>query len=94
MRSLFREVMLPAVASVGFLFAMAMTPAEAQEVIAESAPEAMLASTRPVASIAVDESGSDAGVARQPTRRSTTARSTPRCERVERIGKFIIRRCG
>lgn len=93
MRSLVREVMLPAVASVAFLFATAMPPAEAQEVVAEPRSEAMLASTGPVASISVDDSGTAAGVAPEPTPRNTKARSSPRCERVVRIGKFVIRRC-
>jgi hypothetical protein len=92
MRSLFREVMVPAAASVGFLVAMAMPPAEAQEVAAEPASEVLLASARPVASISVDESGTDAGVAREPTRGKATARSTPRPVRVKRIGKFTIQR--
>ncbi len=93
MGSLFREVMLPAAASVGFLFALAMPPAEAQEVAAEPATEVRLASTRPVASIAVDNSGTDAGVTTEPTLRSTKARSAPRYKPVERIGKCTIRRC-
>jgi len=92
MSSFLREVMLPAAASVGFLFAMAMPPAEAQEAAAEPGSEVMVASARPVASISVDESGTDAGVAPEPTRGNTTARSAPRPVRVKRIGKFTIQR--
>jgi hypothetical protein len=92
MRSLFREVMVPAAASVGFLVAMAMPPAEAQEVAAEPASAVMLASARPVASISVDDSGTDAGVAPEPTRANSTTRSASRPVRVKRIGKFTIQR--
>lgn len=92
MRSLFREVMVPAAASVGFLVAMATPPAKAQEVAAETGPELTLASARPVASFSVDDSGTDAGVAPEPIRGNTTARSAPRPVRVKRIGKFTIQR--
>lgn len=93
MRSLVREVMLPAVASVAFLFAMAMPPAEAQELAATTEPVAALASASSAASLRADESGSDARVATEGTKTSAAARSARRCERVERIGKFVIRRC-
>lgn len=92
MSSLLREVVLPAAASVGFLFAMAVPTAHGQEVAAEPGSEVMVAPAWPVASISVDESGTDAGVAPEPTRGNTTARSAPRPVRVKRIGKFTIQR--
>lgn len=92
MSSLLREVVLPAAASVGFLFAMAMPTAHGQPAAAAPGPAVVLASARPLASVPAEESGSDASVPPEATRQSTTARSEQRCVRVERIGKFTIRR--
>lgn len=93
MSSLIREVILPAAAAVGFLVAMAIPSAQAQEVATAPEPAAVLASASSAASLAVDESGSNARVVSEATKPDSTARAGRRCERVERIGKLAIRRC-
>ena len=93
MNSLIRDVMLPAAAAVGFLVAMAMPSAEARDLPAVTEPVAVLASASSATSLTIDEHGSDSSVATDATKRGPKARDEQRCERVERIGKFAIRRC-
>ena len=93
MNSLIRDVMLPAAAAVGFLVAIAIPSAEAQDVPDAPEPVAVLASASSAASLTIDESGSDSSAATEGTKRGPKARDEQRCERVERIGKFAIRRC-
>jgi hypothetical protein len=93
MSSLIREAMLPAAASVGFLVAMAIPSAQAQEVATAPEPVAVLASASSAASLGGDEPDADARVAPETMKPGPTKRGGRRCERVERIGKFVIRRC-
>jgi hypothetical protein len=93
MSNMIRNVMLPAAAAVGFLVAMAMPSAQAEEVPAAPEPVAVLASASSAASLTVDESDSDSSLATYRTERGPKARDEQRCERVKRIGKFTIRRC-
>ena len=91
MRTLISEVLLPASAAVGLLAILTIQPATAEDRV--SRPEA--AATLAAASVPL-----------APAYRATPARATtdraedpgkpaiePRCERVERIGKFAITRC-
>ena len=91
MRTLISEVLLPASAAVGLLAMLTIQPATAEDRVPQ--PEA--AATLAAASVPL------ASAHRSTPSRTATDRSEepgkatiePRCERVERIGKFAITRC-
>ena len=91
MRTLISEVLLPASASVGLLAMLTIPPAAAEDpALPQEAAVTMAAVSAPVASVhrtAASKSATE--------RAETTSNPTiePRCERVERIGKFAITRC-
>jgi hypothetical protein len=91
MRSLISEVLLPASAAVGLLALLTIPPATAEDRAAQpQASTTMAAVSTPTAAprrmapsrAATDRSAETSG----PT-------IEPRCERIERIGKFSITRC-
>jgi len=91
MRTLISEVLLPASAAVGLLGMLAIPPATAEDRVPQPEASATMAAVStpiaPVHRIAPSKPATD--------RSAETSRSTiePRCERVERIGKFSITRC-
>lgn len=93
MKTLISEVLLPASAAIGLLAMLAIPPAAADEQPLKSpaaATATVAAISAPITS--VQHSASAQG---ETARSSTVSRSAvePRCERIERIGKFTITRC-
>jgi hypothetical protein len=91
MRTLISEVLLPASAAVALLAMLTIQPATAEDRVPPPEATATLAATS-VAS----PSAQRATPSRTETDRSLKSSKPaiePRCERVERIGKFAITRC-
>ena len=91
MKTLISEVLLPASAAIGLLAMLTIDPATADDRIAQ--PEA--AATLAANSVPIAPAGRSTP-SRAATERSEAPGRTgiePRCERVERIGKFTITRC-
>ena len=91
MKTLISEVLLPAAAAVGLLAMLAVPPATAEEPPAAPAAVATLAAAgAPTQSarqtVAAQDAVGTAKAGRKPT-------VEPRCERVERIGKYAFTRC-
>lgn len=88
MRTLISEVLLPASAAVGLLAMLTIHPATAEDRAPQPTATASLSAT----SVALAST-------RQATPSQTATDSPdkpaiePRCERIERIGKFAITRC-
>jgi hypothetical protein len=91
MRTLISEVLLPASAAVGLLAMLTIPPATAQDrALPQEATVTIAAVSTPVAS-AQRTASSKSATERAETPSNPTIE--PRCERVERIGKFAITRC-
>jgi hypothetical protein len=88
MRTLISEVLLPASAAVGLLAMLTIPPATAED----RAPQPTTTASLSVTSVAL-ASAQQAKPSRTPTDRSDKPAIEPRCERIERIGKFAITRC-
>ena len=91
MRTLISEVLLPASAAVGLLAMLTIPPATAENRVPQ--PEA-------TASLAAASSGDRSAQQATPSQdrdgplgEPSKPAIEPRCERVERIGKFAITRC-
>ena len=96
MKSLIRDVLLPATAALAFLCAMAIPAARAQDGVAAPGKVASLAaasSASPPALAASARAVPESGPSTVATAAGPTVRAGPNCGRVERIGKFAIRRC-
>jgi hypothetical protein len=92
MRTLISEVLLPASASVGLLTMLTIPPAAAEDrALPQEATVTMAAVSAPVASAHQTAPSRSATEERAETPSNPTIE--PRCERVERIGKFAITRC-
>jgi len=91
MRTLISEVLLPASAAVGLLAMLTIPPAMAEDrALPQEAAATMIAVSTPIASV------HRTAPSRSATERAETPSNPtiePRCERVERIGKFAITRC-
>lgn len=91
MRTLISEVLLPASAAVGLLAMLTIHPATAEDRVPQpDVSVSMAAVSTPIAS------ARRTAPSRSATERAETPSNPaiePRCERVERIGKFTITRC-
>ena len=91
MKTLITELLLPASAAVGLLAMLTIPPAMAEDRAAQPKASATMAAvstaTAPAHHTAPSRHAAD--------RSAETSRPTiePRCERIERIGKFSITRC-
>jgi hypothetical protein len=91
MRTLISEVLLPASAAIGLLALLAIHPATAEDRVPQPEATATLAAT----SVPLATTGRSAPSSTASARSEAPGRTAiePRCERVERIGKFKITRC-
>lgn len=91
MRTLISEVLLPASAAVGLLAMLTISPATAEDrAVPQEAAVTMATVSTPIAS------AHRTTPLKSATERAETPSSPaiePRCERIERIGKFAITRC-
>ena len=88
MRTLISEVLLPASAAVSLLAMLTIPPATAEDRAQQPTATATLSAT----AVAL-ASTQRAAPSRTATDRSDKPAIEPRCERIERIGKFTITRC-
>ena len=91
MRTLISEVLLPASAAVGLLAMLTIQPATAEDrVLQPEATATLAAASVPLASAhRATPSRTMTDRLEEPGKQTIE----PRCERVERIGKFAITRC-
>lgn len=93
MRSLIRDVMLPATGAIGLLVMLATGATEAQDQPTQNEHQAVLASATPPG--ASDNAPFDPGLhaVRAAATEERTTSVERRCERIDRSGKFTITRC-
>ena len=91
MRTVISEVLLPASAAVGLLGMLAIPPATAGDRVPQPEASATMAAVSTPIAPAHRTAPSRSATERAETPSNPTIE--PRCERVERIGKFAITRC-